>query len=75
MHCKAGNNSTSTNPPSEDTFDLPVQSLYVQRNKSTGNLLSKTQETAERGRARYSIDAGTRKELNLAKYVPCHPAP
>lgn len=67
-----GNNDTTINPPDYDTFEVPDQSLYVQRNKSTGNLLSKTQDTAERGRVRYSIDAGTTQELNMAKWVPGH---
>ena len=66
-----GSNKTNTHPPTDDTFDLPDQSLYVPRNKSTGNLLSKTEKTAERGRVRYSIDAGTPQELNVAKWVPC----
>jgi hypothetical protein len=65
--CKLGSNNTSNNPQADDTFEAPEQSMYVQRNKSTGNLLSKTQETADRGRVRYSIDAGTAQELNVAK--------
>jgi hypothetical protein len=64
---KAGNHSTDTDPPAGDTFEIPDQSSYIPRNKSTGNLLSKTQGNAERGRVRYSIDAGTTQELNLAK--------
>ncbi|KAF7510597.1 hypothetical protein GJ744_006209 [Endocarpon pusillum] len=59
--------NTTINPPADDAFEIPEHSLYVQRNKSTGNLLSKMQETTERGRVRYSIDAGTTQELNMAK--------
>jgi hypothetical protein len=67
-----GNNDTRITTLSEDNSEIPDQSMYVQRNKSTGNLLSKTQETAERGRVRYSIDAGTTQELSVAKWVPRH---
>ena len=73
-HVATGNNNASTNS-NGDTFEVPEQSLYVQKNKSTGNLLSKTQETAERGRVRYSIDAGTTQELKIAKWVPGHTSP
>ncbi len=70
-----GTNNTSNNLPAEHAFEARERTLYVRRNESTGNLLSKTQESMERGRVRYSIDAGTTQELNMAKLVTDHPPP
>lgn len=68
--CEPDQNNTGTSPPNGDTCEVPERLLYSQRNKSTGNLLPKPPGTAERGRVRYSIDAGTAQELNMAKWVP-----
>jgi hypothetical protein len=62
-----GSSNTSINLPEGDMSEVSEPSLCVQRNKSTGNLFSKTQETADRGPVRYSIHAGTTQELNMAK--------